>query len=121
MSDAHSRSGVLAKEGGQKRAHLLWLLLMGPMASSVHHMDPFELRVARLADVHGTTHCPIGAPVFSPYDGLCWDVDRAPRERQLLGDRRREGIVAPAPIFLQRAGPAAARVFPPIDIALWLR
>src|SRR6266481_8400094 len=120
MSYAHSHSGVLTKEGGQKLAHLFWLLFMGPMASSIHHMDPFELRVARLADVHGAAHRPIGAPVLSSYDGLCWDVDRAPRERQLLGNGRLEGIVAPAPIFLQRAGPAAVRVFLPIDIALRL-
>src|SRR5258708_20658790 len=103
MSDAHSRSGVLAKEGAQKLAHLFWLLLMGPMAGSVHHMDPFELRVAGLADVHGAANCPIGAPVLSSHDGLCRDVDRAPRKRQLLRDGRRKGVVAPAPTFLQRA------------------
>jgi hypothetical protein len=93
---------------------------MGPMAGSVHHMDSFELRVARLANVHRTAHRAIGTPVLSSDDGLRWDVDCAPRERQLLGDGRGEGIVAPTSIFLQCTGPAATCIFLPVNIALGL-
>jgi hypothetical protein len=49
----HSHLALLAKEPDQQLTHLLRLLFVGPMAGSVHHMDPFELRVTRLANVLG--------------------------------------------------------------------
>jgi hypothetical protein len=115
-----SHSGGLTKESDQKLAYLLRLLLVGPVSGSVYHVDPFELRVTGLADVHGTAHGPIGAPVLRTHDGLSRNINRAARVRQLLGDGWGEVIVAPATVFLQGTSPAAARVFLPIDVALRL-
>jgi transposase len=65
-------------------------------------MHAFELGEAGLADVHGSTDRPIGAPVFSGSDHLRGHVDRAAGKRLLLGDTRTESA-APNPIVPQRA------------------
>ena len=98
-SDYHS--GGLAKESDQKLAYLLRLLLVGPVPGSVHHVDPFELRVTGLADVHGTAHGPIGAPVLRTHDRLRRNINRAARVRQLLGHGWGEVVGAPATVFLR--------------------
>src|SRR5215469_3832435 len=110
---------ALAQERGQKLTHLFRLLLVSPVTGALHHMHTFELGEAGPADVHGSADRPIGAPVFSCSDYLCGNVNRAAGESLLLSGGRTESA-APDPIIPQRAGPSAARVFLPVDLALRL-
>jgi hypothetical protein len=56
---------MLAQEGEQKPAHFLGLLLVGPVADAVHHVDPAEMAEARHAYILRAADRPVGAPVLA--------------------------------------------------------